>query len=121
MVSPVTVHVVVGAATVQLRPPGLAVTVYDVMADPPSEAGVDHETATWPFPGAAVTDVGGPGTVAGVTELDAGDAGVFQVFSRATTSNVYAVPLASPVTSHVAEPVSATVHCLLASCTARTR
>jgi hypothetical protein len=58
MVSDVVVAVIVG-------PPeaGVAVTVYEVIAYPPSLAGAVQETVADPLPGAAVTPVGVPGVV----------------------------------------------------------
>jgi hypothetical protein len=45
LVRPVTVQDVL--LVVQVRPPGLDVTVYPVMAAPPLEAGAVHETVPW--------------------------------------------------------------------------
>ena len=55
-------------ADVQVRPGPLEVTVYELMAAPPLEAGAVHETVADPDPATAVGDVGAPGTVAGVPE-----------------------------------------------------
>ena len=44
------------------------------MAEPPSEAGAVHETAADPSPAVADTLVGAPGTVRGVTALEAVEA-----------------------------------------------
>ena len=41
------------------------------MADPPLEAGAVKDTVACAFPAVAETPVGAPGTVAGVTELEA--------------------------------------------------
>ena len=49
-------------------------------------------------PAVAVTDVGAPGTVAGVTALDAADAGLVPRAFVAVTVKVYAVPFVKPVT-----------------------
>ena len=54
-------------ATVALAPAGLEVTVYEVMALPPSLAGAVQETVAEALPAVAVTAVGAPGTVAGAT------------------------------------------------------
>ena len=51
--------------------PGLEVTVYPDIAEPPLLAGDVNATEAWEFPEAAVPIVGAPGTVAGVTELEA--------------------------------------------------
>jgi anti-sigma factor RsiW len=73
LVRPLTLHVVAGALTVQVAPPGLAVTVYELMAAPPLLDGAVQETEAEPFDGVAATEVGAPGTVTGVTELEAED------------------------------------------------
>ena len=44
------------------------------MAEPPSEAGADHDTAADPSPAVADTAVGAPGTVRGVTVEEAVEA-----------------------------------------------
>src|SRR3954453_8338651 len=49
-----------------VAPPGLAVAVYEVIVEPPSEAGADHARATCPSPRVAEVNVGAPGNVAGV-------------------------------------------------------
>ena len=66
---------------------------------PPLLAGAVKPTVTWPLPRVAVTAVGAPGTVAGVTAADAADAGPVPTALVAVTVNVYAVPLASPGTT----------------------
>jgi hypothetical protein len=48
--------------------PPLEVTVYEVIAEPPSLPGV-NEIVAWPFPEVAVPMVGASGVVDGVTEL----------------------------------------------------
>jgi hypothetical protein len=76
LVSPVTVITL--DAAVLVLPPGLDVTVYEMMGLPPSDAGTVKLTVAWAFPAIAVTPVGAPGTVAdptGVTLLDGLDAG----------------------------------------------
>ena len=63
-VRPVTVpDVAVAPLTFTEAPPGLAVTVYDEMAESPSFAGSTHETVALAFPATAVTLVGASGTV----------------------------------------------------------
>jgi hypothetical protein len=69
------------------------------MALPPSLLGPVKLTVAWAFPGAAVTAVGAPGTVAGVTAADATDAGPVPTALVAVTVNVYAVPLERPGTT----------------------
>jgi hypothetical protein len=56
-----------------------------------------------PFPAVAVTLVGVPGTVTGVTELLETDAVLVPVAFVAVTENVYAVPFVRPV-SVIGEP-----------------
>jgi hypothetical protein len=58
-----------------VAPPGLAVTVYEVMGLPPAEAGALKLTVAVSLAPFAFTPVGAPGSVAGVTLLDAVDAG----------------------------------------------
>lgn len=71
-VRPVTVQdVAVAGLGAQVAPPGDAVAVYDVMADPPLSLGAVQETVTWPCPAIPLTDVGAPGTVWGTPEVDA--------------------------------------------------
>ena len=67
-------------------------------ADPPSLAGAVHETLACPFPGAATTPVGAPGTVLGVTAGLATEAADVPAALVAVTVNVYAVPLLRPGT-----------------------
>jgi hypothetical protein len=50
------------------------------------------------LPGTAVTLVGAPGTVAGVTALEASDAEELPTAFVAITVKVYAVPFVKPVT-----------------------
>ena len=59
---------------VAVAPPGLAVTVYPVTGEPPLLAGADHDTSACQFPATAVTPVGAPGTVFGVTAVLADEA-----------------------------------------------
>ena len=62
------------------------------------EAGAVNVTVACAFPAVAVPMVGAPGTVAGVTLLDAAEAGPVPTALVAVTVNVYAVPFARPVT-----------------------
>ena len=71
---------------------------------PPFEAGADHETRAEMFAGVAITAVGAAGTTRGVTAEDTAEAGPAPRTFRATTVNVYAVPLVSPLTVQL-EPV----------------
>ena len=69
-------------------------------------AGAVKLTDALVFPGVAVPIVGAPGTVTGVTLLDAAEADPVPTPLVAVTVNVYAVPLVSPVTvMGLVEPV----------------
>jgi hypothetical protein len=61
-------------APVAVKPPGEDVTVYPVMALPPSEAGGINATLAWALPAVATGLVGAPGTVLGITDPDATEA-----------------------------------------------
>jgi hypothetical protein len=76
-----------------------------VIAEPPLLDGAVHETVAWLLPAVAVTDVGAPGTVTGVTALDGDDAGPVPTAFVAVTVKVYEVPFVSPVTVQVRAPV----------------
>ena len=70
-------------------PSGLAVTVYPVIAEPPSDAGAVQDTTLCAFaPLVPDTLVGRPGVVRGVTELDALDALLVPAAFVAVTVNV---------------------------------
>ena len=78
--------------------------------EPPVDVGAVQETETEPAvgPWVALMVAGEPGTVAvalGVMELDASEAAPVPTALVAVTLKVYAVPLASPVTSHVRNAV----------------
>jgi uncharacterized protein with von Willebrand factor type A (vWA) domain len=60
-VSSVTTHALEEVAHVKL--PGVEVTTYDVIADPPLLAGVTQRTATRVSPAVALTDNGAVGAV----------------------------------------------------------
>ncbi|MGB7962835.1 MAG: hypothetical protein WCF12_07750 [Propionicimonas sp.] len=94
---PVIVHEV-APAVVHVVPPGAAFTVYAVITDPPFLAGATHLTAEEAFDALALTPVGAPGTVRGVTRTDGSDCAERPAAFRASTVNVYAVPFARPVT-----------------------
>ncbi len=55
-------------------PPGLDVTVYSVIALPPSEAGAVNVIVACSLPPETLSIVGAPGRVMGVTALDAAEA-----------------------------------------------
>ena len=86
------------AGPVAMIGPGVQLTVYDVIGEPPSEAGGVKLTVAIPLPGIAVPIVGASGSVVGVTLFEAADAAPDPATFVATTVNVYAVPLASPFT-----------------------
>ncbi len=72
----------------QVRPPGLAVTVYPVIVAPPVDTGAVHDTTLWVSAAlVAVTLVGAPGVVLGVTELVT-DAPLIPLAFVAVTTNV---------------------------------
>jgi hypothetical protein len=58
------------------------------MALPPVDAGAVHPTTADESPGVAVTDVGGPGVVAGVTAFDEAEEGPAPAALVAVTVNV---------------------------------
>ena len=89
-----------------------------MIGEPPSDAGAVQDTVASPSPATAVTLVGAPGTVAGVTELLAEDAALVPALLVAVTVKVYAVPFVRPVTSHVRVEPSAVVQDLVLSSTA---
>jgi hypothetical protein len=81
--------------------PGDEVTVYEVIAEPPSDAGGVNVTVACPFPAVAATPVGAPGAVvteAGVTWFDTLDGTLVPAEFVALTVKVYAVPFVSPET-----------------------
>jgi hypothetical protein len=59
-----------------------------VIAEPPLLAGGVNETVACPFPPTAVTPVGDPGVVAGVTEFDALEDALVPIAFVAVTVNV---------------------------------
>ena len=75
-------------AVVAVRLPGEEVTVYWVTAAPPLDAGAIHEISAWVLPPVADTLAGVPGTVAGVTALEAVDADPVPTLLVAVTVNV---------------------------------
>ena len=107
-VSPVTTCVVdVVPALLSTPPAGLDVTVYPVIALPPLLTGAVKLTLACRLPGVAVTAVGAPGTVRGVTLFDELDGALEPAAFVATTVKVYAVPLVSPVIVWLNEVVPA--------------
>ena len=67
---------------------GEEVTVYPVMALPPSEAGTVKATLAWALPAVATGLVGAPGTILGITAPDATEATEFPAALVATTVKV---------------------------------
>lgn len=66
LLRPLTVQLVAPAGAVHVAPPGEAVTVYPVIAAPPSLIGAVNETVALESPATAVMDVGASGADAGV-------------------------------------------------------
>jgi hypothetical protein len=71
-----------------VKPPGVEITVYRVIAEPPLSAGAKKETVALVLPKAPVTLVGGSGTVDGVTPTDAIDEALVPRMFVAVTVNV---------------------------------
>jgi hypothetical protein len=99
LVNPGTTHEVAGAVTVQVAPPGEAVTVYEAIAGPPVTVGAVKETVAEPLPITAFTPVGASGLPAGVIEEDAVPLDV-PIELTAVALNVYAVPFVKPRITH---------------------
>ena len=89
LVKPVTT--IGDEAPVPVKPPGVEVTVYPVIAEPPSDAGVVNATETCVFPLVAEPIIGASGTVGpddGVTLLEAPLEVLLPAEFVATTENV---------------------------------
>ena len=80
--------------------PGLEVTVYPVITDPPSASGAVKVTLACPSPAVAIPIAGAGGGVetSGVTLLDGADLALVPNALLAVTVNVYAVPSVRPAT-----------------------
>jgi hypothetical protein len=93
---------------VAVLPPGEAVSVYEAIGVPPSDAGAVKLMVALASPATADTLVGAPGGVgAGVTGLEGPEAGLVPTALVAVTVNVYAVPFCSPgKTSGLAAPLA---------------
>lgn len=89
----------VAPPVVAVIPSGDDVTVYMVIALPPLDGGAVHVTVACVSPGTALTAVGAPGAVAGVTAGEGKDAGPVPTVLAAVTVKVYAVPSTRPDTS----------------------
>jgi hypothetical protein len=98
LLSPDTVQLVDPTGTLQVAPPGEAVTVYPVIAEPPLSVGGVKETRALPLPSTAVTDVGDCGTVAGVAVTNAVDDSESPTPLVAMTRKVYSTPFVRPNT-----------------------
>jgi hypothetical protein len=94
LVKPVIVAVFTSAETLTNNPPGLDVTLYPVIGDPPLLGAVQEIVTCW-IPATPVTPVGAEGTVAGVAEILEGTEDPMAFI--ATTVNVYDWPLVKPV------------------------
>ena len=79
-------------------PPGLDITVQEVMGAPPFEAGAVKVTVTRLLPAVTFTIVGWPGIVAGVAPGKGFEPGPVPVALVPVTVNVYSVPFVRPVT-----------------------
>jgi hypothetical protein len=101
-VSPVTV--IGDDPPVPVNPPGLEVTVYEVIDEPPLLPGAEKMIVASPLPRVAVPIVGASGTVAGTIELLDADADPVPTALVAVTVNVYVVPFVRPVTISGDEP-----------------
>ena len=86
MVKPVTTRGEL--VPVVLKPPGEDVTVYLVIALPPSEAGGLNATLACALPAVATGLVGALGTIPGITDPDADEATEFPTALVATTVKV---------------------------------
>ena len=98
LVRPVTTQEEAFAAALHVNPPGEDTTVKPVSAVPPLFAGAVNETVAAPaVVTAADTDVGAPGSVAGVAAIDAVDKSEVSEALVAVALNVYADPFVNPV------------------------
>jgi hypothetical protein len=86
-VRPLTVQVV-APVVVQVLAPGLDVTVYPVIGDPPLSGAVQDTVEEAFCPLVAVTPVGGAGAPAGVAGLEAAEDGPVPTGLVAVTVNV---------------------------------
>ena len=89
---------------VDVNPPGLDVTVYEVIVDPPFEIGGVNVIVACPLPPVAVPIVGASGVVAGVIVFVAPDAVLVPTEFVAVTVKLYELPFVRPVTTIGDEP-----------------
>jgi hypothetical protein len=95
----------VACVNVLLIPPGVEVAVYEVISEPPSEAGAAKLTVALRLPVAvATTEVGEPGVPTVVIEFEALEAVPGPAELVARTVNVYAVPAVKPIIGIVPLP-----------------
>ena len=88
LVRPATVAVVAAPVEEAVKPPGVEVTVYPVIAEPPVSVGAVHDTVACVFPDVAPTAVGAPGTIEGITAEEGLDATEAPRILVAVTLNV---------------------------------
>ncbi len=88
MVRPLTTTLVADPGAVAVIPPGDEVAVYPVIGLPPLSPGAVQLTVADALPRTAVTFVGAPGTVAGVTELEGAEGGPVPTVLAAVTVKV---------------------------------
>jgi hypothetical protein len=96
------VHVVAGALTIQVLPPGEAVTVKDVIEEPPSSLGGSKVTVALMVVASAVIELiaafkGALGLSSACSPLEGSEETEFPMAFCATTVNVYVVPAVTPV------------------------
>ena len=87
-----------------MAPTGLEVITYEVIAAPPLSAGVVNVTVILLPLVTATTSDGADGVVEGVAALLADDFSELPTVVTASTLNVYADPLSSPVTTQLLWP-----------------
>ena len=78
-----------------------------MIAEPPSLTGAVQLTSASALPAVAVTAVGAPGTVLGVTVVLVNEASEDPATLAAVTVNRYAVPLVKPVTARLVASAAA--------------
>ena len=99
----------VAAEAAQVKLPGVEVTVYPVMAAPPSLSGAVHEMTAEPVPGTTDEIIGTPGTFDGVAVAVPPSPSPARL--AAETEIKYDTPLVRPLTTQVVVFAVAVVHC----------
>lgn len=79
---------VVAPVVVAVLPPGLALTVYRVIEDPPLLTGAVQDTIALVPPRVATTPLGADGVVLGMTAVEAAEAGEVPIAFVAVTVNL---------------------------------